>query len=226
MDANYFLKKRTQYIRFYHEAAGKPFEEIKQAIENGLPPFDNPPYNEDPEPAFLEEWMDAHTAIEILGLSCVSLLSDTLKLYFQALQHRVIWFSFKEGKGAFKQGFVAAYLGALRDIVDTDWTDCPADLDVIEQIVLARNRAQHGDYLSSFDVTHDPTMLKKHPNLFFATEEESKRWAESEESASAFMMPTLHVTRSKLFSALEEVEKLADYIERRLDKAWSWRARS
>jgi hypothetical protein len=138
----------------------------------------------------------------------------------------VIGFSFEEGKAAFKEGFVAAYLGVLRGILDTDWSDCPAELDVIEQIVLARNRAQHGDNLSSFDVTHDAAMLRNHPNLFFASEEESKRWAESGDSMSTFMMPALHVTRSKLFSALEEVEKLADYIERRLDKAWSWRARS
>ena len=54
---------------------------IKRQIEQEEPPFDDPPYSEDPEPAFLEEWLEAETSIQIVGLACVSLLADTLKLY-------------------------------------------------------------------------------------------------------------------------------------------------
>jgi hypothetical protein len=88
--------------------------------------------------------MDAETAKDLLGLSAVSLLSDTLKLYFQTLQNRVIGFEFGEAEKALakKQGFVAAYIAVLGDILDTNWSDCPVRLDVIEQVVLARNRGQ------------------------------------------------------------------------------------
>lgn len=95
MDAGYFLKKRTNFIRFYYDGCISSFERIKLQIENAEPPFDEPPYSEeeDDEPAFLSEWMDAGSALEIAGLSAVSLLSDSLKLYFRTLQDRVICFT-------------------------------------------------------------------------------------------------------------------------------------
>jgi hypothetical protein len=222
MDAVHFLKNRTNFIRFYYDAAATPFDEIKHAIDNKLPPFDSPPYSEDPEPPFLDEWIDAGTGVQVLGLSCVSLLSDTLKLYFQAIQHRVIGFSFADEKAAFKCGFIDAYLAALGEILETDWSDCPADLAVIEQIVLARNRGQHGGDLRCFDVSHDNKMLEKHPNPFFASEEEWKRWSADGKCLSTFLMPAIDVTRDKLFAALKEVESLADFIEGRSGKAWDW----
>jgi hypothetical protein len=226
MDTIYFLKNRTQFIRFYFDAALKPFGDIKSAIENELPPFDDPPYSEDGEPSFLKDWMDAHSAAKILGLACVSLLSDTLKLYFQTLQHRVIGFGFKDKSAAFRHGFVAAYLGVLGPILETDWSDCPADRAVIEQIVLARNRGQHSEDFTSLQVTHDDTMLQKYPNPFFASEEERQAWSAAGEVQSTFLMPEIEVTREKLFDAVTEVEKLAEWIESRLDKAWDWRQRS
>jgi hypothetical protein len=141
VDVVYFLKERTNFIRFYYDQCVVPFAKIKHQIDNELPPFDDPPYSEDPEPRYLDKWMDADTGIQIVGLSCVSLLSDSLKLYFGSLQHRVIGFRFcdeESEKKAFKKGFVAAYTGILGYILDTDWSDCPADLKIIEQVVLAR----------------------------------------------------------------------------------------
>jgi len=137
VDVVYFLKERTKFIRFYYDQCVMPFAKIKEQIENELPPFDEPPYSEDPEPPYLDEWIDADTSIQIAGLSCLSMLSDSLKLYFRSLQHRVIGFSFADEeseKKAFKNGFVAAYTGSVGQILDTDWSDCPADLKIIEQV--------------------------------------------------------------------------------------------
>lgn len=225
MDAVYFLKNRTDFIRFYFDESVKPFAEIKRCIEEVLPPFNNPPYSEDPEPAFLEEWMDAGTAEQICGLACVSLLSDSLKLYFHTLQKRVIGFTFDEYESKlFKRGFVAAYLAALGEILSTDWSDCPADLSVIEQIVLVRNRGQHGGDLTSFDITHDRKMLERHPQPFFASEDEQRDWKREEGSLSWFLMPNIEVTRDNLFKAIDQVELLVDWIESRMDKAREWRS--
>lgn len=222
MDAGYFLKDRTRLIRFFYSASAKPFLEIKHAIDNRLPPFDNPPYSEDPEPRFLDNWEDADTAAKILGLSCVSLLSDTLKLYFQTLQ-RVIAFSFADEKAAFKDGFVPAYLGVLGEILNTDWSDCPADLSVIEQVVLARNRGQHGSTLQSFDATHDGKTLERYPQPFFASEEECRSWIDRGGDANSIFMPWLEITVETLFAAIDNIEKLADWIDSRMDHAWEWR---
>lgn len=223
MDAVYFLKYRTKFIRYYYDASQRPFVEIRGAIDNQLPPFDNPPYSEDGEPAFLNDWMDAQAAMKVLGLSCVSLLSESLKLYLHALRHRVIGYAFADPKKAFKSGFLAAHLEALAHILQTDWSDCGVDLGVIEQVVLARNRGQHGEDFGSFNVTHDDEMLRKHPSPFFANDDERRVWSADGESPSSFLAPTIDVTREKLFAAMEEIEKLADYIEGRLDRVTQWR---
>jgi len=223
MDALYSLKERTKFIRFYYNTSALPFSDIKHQIEEKLPPYNNPPYSEDPEPAFLEKWLDAETAQQILGLACVSLLADSLKLYFHTLQKRVIGFAFRDERKAFKHGFVAAYMSVLGEILKTDWSDCPADLTVIEQIVLARNRGQHGADLTSFNVTHDGKMLEKHPQPFFASPDEREDWMREERSLASFLLPRIEVTRENLFAALEQVEMLAEWIDDNLDKAWTWR---
>jgi hypothetical protein len=225
MNAVYFLNLRTSFIRFFYDESAKSFRDIQQKIDLGESPFDNPPYSEDPEPPFLEQWCDAETAVALLGQTCISILSDTLKLYFQALEKRVIGFSLSDdGKAiAKKQGFVAAYKAALGQILDTDWTDSGVRFDVIEQVVIARNRSQHGSSLTSFDIAHDDDALKKHPRPFFASEIELQTWNERGGDANSLFLPALEVTREKLFSAIEETEKLADWIEGRMGKAWEWR---
>ncbi|HEX8240866.1 MAG TPA: hypothetical protein VF574_14115 [Allosphingosinicella sp.] len=226
MDAAYFLKDRTEFIRFFYDTGCKAYLEVKRLIEEELPPFDNPPYSEDGEPAYLEEWMDAESAIQLLGLACISLLSDSLKLYFHTLQRRIMGFSFSDDRAAFKNGFLAAYQGALAEILQIDWSDCPADLAVVEQIVLARNRSQHGSALTSFHIAHDGRTLEKHPIPFFASEEERATWQNEEGTWSSFLMPSVNVSREKLFAATREVEVLADFIDSHMGKLWEWRVGS
>jgi hypothetical protein len=222
MDAYYFLKSRTEFIRFFYAEARKGFADVKHRIENELPPFDDPPYSEDGEPHYLSAWMDAHTAAEVLGIACISMLSDSLKLYFTTLEERVIRFSFHDRKAAFRGGFVPAYFAALGEILDTDWSDCPVDRDLIEQVVLARNRGQHAEDLTSFDVRYDKKMLEKHPRPFFLGEEEMAILNSDEGSLASLLMPTLKVSAEGLAKALDEVDALAEWIEARIERAYDW----
>lgn len=66
MEVLHFLKERTQFIRYFYDEACQPFCEIKRKIEAGEEPF-KPPYSEDGEPPFLEEWLRADTALEVLA---------------------------------------------------------------------------------------------------------------------------------------------------------------
>lgn len=224
MDALAFLKSRTAFIRFFYETSAEGFVNVKRRIDNALPPFDNPPYSEDGEPAFLVEWLDADTGLEVLGLACISMLSDTLKLYFNTLADRVIRFSFKNKK-AFRGGFVPAYFEALGDILDTDWSDCPADRALIEQIVLARNRGQHGEDLTSFTVTYDKATLDKHPKPFFISDTEMSAATTEAGSLASLLMPTIKISAAGLEKAIGEVDMLAEWIDARLDRAYEWRKR-
>lgn len=225
MDTLYFLKSRTGFIRFFYAQGAKGFVETKAAIEEERPPFDGPPYNEDGEPAFLDEWLDANAALQVLGMACVSMLSDTLKLYFKTLQERVVGFSFGDRRSAFREGFVPAYLAALGENLDTDWSDCPVDRALIEQVVLARNRGQHGEDLTSFTVTHDRATLDKHPRPFFVGEGDVLALTSEPSSLASLLMPTIKVSAEGLEHAIAEVEALASYIEGRLDRVPAWRRR-
>lgn len=225
MDATYFLKNRTALIRTFYSTGAQGFVDLKQKIETGQPPFDDPPYSEDPEPPYLSEWMDAETALDILGMAALSMLSDSLKLYLNTLADRVIGFSFDNPKAAFKQGFVPAYFAALGEILETDWSDCQVDRALIEQIVLVRNRGQHGEDLASFTVTLDAKMLDKHPHPFFVSEDELSALTTEDGSLGSFLMPTIRVSSAGLQRAVDEVDALADWIEARLDRAHAWRMR-
>lgn len=223
MDASGFLRERTKFIRFYYSEGRKPFAEVQRLIEEQLHPYNVPPPDFDPsdaEPAFYDEWEAADTARDVLAMSCVSLLSESLKLYFNSLQNLVIGFEFQSSK---EEGFVPAYKRILGQILDTDWVDCPADFGVIEQIVLARNRVQHNDNLYMLPPTHDAKTLGKYPRPFFANDDEIASWSQYGDPPS-FLAPSVKVTQEQLFSAIENVEKLALYVDSRMYKAWEWRA--
>jgi hypothetical protein len=229
LNAWYFFKNRLDFIRFFYDASEKPFREIQRKIEASESPFDKPPYSEDPEPPFLDQWIEAETGIYVLGMSCVSLLSDALKLYFRALETRVIGFSLSDaGKAiAGKEGFVAAYKLALGQILETDWSDCAARFDIIEQVVLARNRGQHGNSLASFHETHDSRTLKKHRAPFFANDRERQAWIDADGDPNAmFLRPFLEISRDNLHQAIDEAANLGAYIDERLNRAWKMRERS
>src|SRR5260370_34625280 len=134
MDIAFFLKRRTEFIRYFYLECAKSFSDIQHRIEHGLPLFDDHPYSEDSEPAFLEEWMNAAAGIELVGRSCVALLSDALKIYFNTLQHRIIGFSFAAAEipGRPKRSFVGIYREALGEILETDWCDSGINFELIE----------------------------------------------------------------------------------------------
>lgn len=220
MDAAFFLRLRTRFIRRYYSTGIGPFREIQRKIDAEESPFDEPPPSFDPEygePAFLEEWIEADEAAQVVGQSAVSLLSDSLKLYFKALEQQLGFRLSAEGKTtARRDGFLAAYKGALGELLETDWTNCPVRFDVIEQIVLARNRAQHGEHLSILGARHDPKTLTKHRDLIFASEGELRMWVDDGADPDTWLAPRLEVTEESLGAAITEVEKLADWVEERI----------
>lgn len=223
MDVAYFLRRRTSFIRWYYSAGVEPFRDIQRRIDHALSPYDELPSGYDPEdgkPAYLAEWIEADEAAQVVGRSAVSLLSDTLKLYFKALEAQ-LGFSFdKEDMArAKKEGFVAAYKSALREVLKLDWADCPVDFDVIEQVVLARNRSQHGDDLATLWPRHDAASLSEHQDLIFASERELKMWVEEGANPDTWIAPRVDITDQSLHEAIAAVDDLADCIERKVFSA-------
>ncbi|TPG40523.1 hypothetical protein EAH79_11500 [Sphingomonas koreensis] len=223
LDIHFFLRQRTAFIRRHYDVCVAAFDERKRLIEGAEPPFDDPRYSEDGEPAFLEEWFDADASIQLVGISCVSLLSDALKLYLNLLVHRQLRFVFTEQEAKrLKKQFVATYRDALGEIYAIDWANTGIDFAVIEQVMLARNRGQHGTHLTSFLLTHDDRTLASHPVPFFISAEESQSLDGPGATLGGFLNPTIAITRDTLFAAIGEVEKLGDWIEANGERALPW----
>lgn len=217
MDVLFFLKARTTFIRYFYETAGEPFREIKRKIEAGEPPFDHPPYSEDGEPAYLEEWLEAEEGLEVLGRTCLSMLSPSLQLYFKTWERELgIRWEKGERERAFKNGFLKGYQECFGGVLGLSWDECPANLDLIEQITLARNRDQHPENITSMRVNHAGKDLSKHPHPFFVSEIEHKMHLAPEMEGGFWMIPSVHVSREALFTAIDEVEKLTEWLDERM----------
>jgi hypothetical protein len=89
MDVLYFLKERTRLIRDYYEHAARPFGEIIRKIEAEEEPY-IPPSSEDPEPAFLSEWIEADELLEVTGRCCISTCrGDSIGMAYRYLSKEV-----------------------------------------------------------------------------------------------------------------------------------------
>ena len=215
MDILYFFKERTQFIRYFYNTAGMSFNETKRKIENEETPFDNPPYSEDGVPPYLEQWIEADEALVILGRTCLSMLSSSLELYFRAWEKElgIVWTSGERKREINKKGFLQVYRNCFEKMLGISWEHCPADLEIIEQITLARNRDQHPDGITSMRVKHTEYDLKKYPRPFFMSEADRNIQDDLEIDLGIWLVPTVHVSRDTLYRALAETEMLTDWLE-------------
>ncbi|WP_312183401.1 hypothetical protein [Massilia timonae] len=214
MDVYYFFKQRADLIRHFHDAASAPFVAAKRCIENALPPFNDPPYDDSGEPAFLSEWLQADVEQELVGRAAVSMLSDALKQFFVTWE-RYSWDKppcSKCFKKAFESGFITGYVECFAEGFQLDWSDCPADLNILKQVVLARNRAQHSDLILDH-LSHDEKSLQAYPRPFFVRPDEAL-----DLSASTFLSPTIHISREKILEAIAHAEQLTHWLQQKIEE--------
>ena len=207
-----FLKNRTRFIRYFYNHAVSPFKDIIIAIEKREEPY-VPTYTEDPEPPFLEEWIEANTGIETVGHTCMSMLASSLQLFLKAWVHRLE----KDHGITLEVNWTKGWFGGYRQIfelIKLPMDDCPADIEIIEQVILARNRIQHPEEITTLDVRHSMNDLKKYPRPFFAHEHEIKLAGADEEGAiSWWRTPSVVSTKDKIFEAIAQVESLCLWLE-------------
>lgn len=211
MNVLHFLTERTRFIRTFYEGASAPFVETKRRIEAMEPPF-VPPYGEDDEPPFMSEWFEADAALEVLGRTGVSMLSDGLKLYFLAWE-RELGLTCRKPRAAFR---ISDYKACLTAASGVDWNQAPFDLDVVEQIILARNDAQHPADIETMTVTHRNGLNKPGRRLFFVSDHERDLVVRDEAAASIWGGPRLKVSKDALWVALNGVDAVAEWLEPRL----------
>ncbi len=150
------------------------------------------------------------------------MLSPSLQLYFRTWERELgVQWEKGEQKKVFKRGFVDGYMACFEQILGISRKNCPADLGLIEQITLARNRDQHPEELTTMRVNHSKTDRAKHGNLFFMNEQDAAMFRDSEISDVSFLDPAVHVSREQLEVAIDETEKLSNWLEKHMiAKRW------
>ena len=218
MDILFFFKKRTDFIRRFYEDTSLVFTDTMSNIEDGEPPYDGPDmYNESVEPPYQAEWGRAKDSLEVLGLTCVSMLSASLDLYLRAWEKElgVKWQEKRERERLFKHKGLVGYVNKLERLLDLPCGDCPADLELLEQVKLARNAAQHPAKITDLIPAHRKSDLENHPRPFFMTESEST-FLEDDLADVSFLVPRVRISHEQLLHVVDEAESLANWLDRHL----------
>lgn len=224
MDYLYFLGERTRFIRQFYTDAATPFVERERKIEEGEEPFDPADGAESDEPAYLDEWIETRDALDVLGQSCVSMVSSSLHLYMEEwISELVARVGVKQladlgigvptdaaYKAEFKKGWINGYRVYCAKL-GVDWSQGPSDLTLLEEIVIARNTVQHSTDITSVRARQSAHDATKHPRGFFADDLELAMFNRS--SIGQFVRPVrLNITQDKLFTALDEVERFCEWL--------------
>ena len=210
------LRSKLDFIRWFFDLTRAPFVEIMRKIEAGENPYQSSISPEDdPEPPFVNEGMDAYYAIQLQGQLCLNLLQrslleyldDTVKLsQRKAPSKRDNWFK------NYKQWFLAE---------GVDWSASTASLSVIEEMTEARNRVQHGSPGDSHTLIkqQDQNYRDRFPSAQFENNFEARVFRD--------FGPQLHsieLTKEKLQGAVEEILTFSTFIEEHLpDSMKNWR---
>ena len=219
MDVRFFLNRRLGFIRQLYGTASAPYVERKRKIEDEEEPF-VPPYSEDGEPAFFEEWLEADESLHVLAYSCVSMLAAALHLYLETwVRQSGVPVDESLKKSVFKKGgWLAGYKAHFAERFAIDFQAGPAKLEILEEVILARNRIEHPSSIISNTTQYVDTDLKKLRHPFFIDEREAALLADADEDEKAwFSPPTLHVTDEQLFAAVAEVERFAEWFEAEIE---------
>jgi hypothetical protein len=218
VDVRYFLKTRTDFIRQLYDTASVPYLERKRKIEAEEDPF-VPPYSEDEEPPFLEEWIEADESLHILAYSCISMLAAALHLYFKTWERQLRIPAGDSFKSKFKKGWLNGYKAYFAHCFDIHFETAPANLQVLEEVVLARNRHQHPESIINHLIHYSGSDLEKLSHPFFVNYSEKALLGDvNETEISWFMSTNLHITGEKLTAAIDEIVKFVDWLEIEIDK--------
>lgn len=213
VDVRFFLDRRIAFIRQFYVTASSSYVERKRKIEAKEEPF-IPPYSEDGEPPFLEEWIEADESLQVLGRSCISMLATTLHLYFKTWERQIGIAVDKSLKTDFGNGWFNGYKAYFARHVGIRFEDGPISIAMLEELVLSRNRIQHPESITTHSSHYSDDDLRKIPHPFFLDERERSLLAEAEDGQNSWLMPpTISVSSEKLFAALAEVERFAIWLE-------------
>ncbi len=214
MDVRYFLGQRLSFLGQLYTNSAEPFLERKRKIEAAEEPY-VPPYSEDSEPAFLSEWLEADESLRVLGGACVSMLSASFHLYFKTWEQQLNVPVGDKYKSAFKRGWFNGYKVYFLKEFGVRFEESPCNLELLEELVLVRNRVQHPESITSHSTHYSKDDFKKLERPFFINSRDFEIFGDQEDGERSWLMPpTIHVTPEKFSAALKEVDRFTEWLEK------------
>lgn len=214
MDVGFFFKERIGFIQQFYDAAALPLIERKRKIEEGEAPF-VPTGSESEEPPFLREWIEADDSLQVLGYACISMLAASFHLYFKTLENEFGVPVPESLKNEFKKGgWFKGYKEYFRVKFGVYFEKSPANLSVLEEVVLARNKFQHPESIGIQRLRYSAADIRLLHRPYFIEDREIKYLTDIEETETSWLFPPgIYITKEKLISAITEADKFREWLE-------------
>ena len=183
-------------------------------IEAEEEPFSPQYQDESGEPAYLEEWLEADESIQVLGRACISMLASTLKVYLETWRKIINLPTDSTVESMFKKSWLTGYKAYFATHAGVPFDNCPVNLKLLEELVLARNRVQHPESLTTESSHYSDADLKKLAHPFFIDESDRDFSATATEERSEWLLPpAIRVTPEKFEASVKAVEQFAEWLE-------------
>ncbi|WP_020507813.1 hypothetical protein [Lamprocystis purpurea] len=214
MDVRYFLGERLAFIQQLYVNCCAPFVDRQRKIDAEEEPY-IPLYNEDPDSPFLSEWLEAEDSIQVIGYTCVSMLSASFHLYLKSWEVELGVPVDAGYKSIFKNhGWFNGYKHYFRAQFGVIFEECPCDIGLLEELTLARNRVQHLETISNQYPRYSEQDLQKMPSPYFINDAQRSMVAAMAEGERDWLLPpVIHVTEEKIFAAISEIARFAKWLE-------------
>jgi hypothetical protein len=227
MDYLLFTKRRLRFVRFFYSEASRHFGEMQRKIEEHVEPFEWPNGYEKVEPPFLNDWVRAGEATFVVGECAASILAETLHLYIkfwvddlkswvgvsQLCEAGIGIPSDDQYKKAFKQGWINGYKEyfARHSI---NWNAAPGDLHLLEELVLARNAAQHPSDVASVRARAANSGTSTSSSRSSFSDKADVALNQSLRPSSIFLQPArIAITAENLEAAVVSVEEFCSWLD-------------
>lgn len=161
----------------------------------------------------------------IYGVYGITMLKQAMQDYFNEWETRLSVKHDKDDEAAFRKGgMFNGYRYVFEKILGAAWSDSGANLDLLEQVVLARNAEQHETRITSRHANHTKKDIERFGDrLRFVSDMERKfrdkmkAREEAFEEALPFWLGHIEVTKEDVVEATTELETLVAFLEPKLN---------
>jgi hypothetical protein len=212
MDILWFVKRRLEFIDHLYDDSTASFRDKLRKIEAGETPYEDyrhPEYDDISEPAFLEEWQDAHEAVEVVGYWCLNMVQAALKAFLEEYVNDMAncYRPFSAAKEELAKTKAANWFERYRlfflNYFHIDWNQGPVTISDLEHMNLTRDDLIHNVNVTTHTVYQTEKHAQRHANGLFTDD----IWA------TFRLGRKIRVGRNQLTQALNLLDRFASWLE-------------